>query len=462
MQVTNYGAHVETLIVAAMSRDAVVAARFASKWKTGGLFGSKNANIAGGWCASHFLKYGEPLGDAWSGYFARWCERQSKRNADAAALLEAFIEGVRDAPPQVTDHVLDVATAHVNRIRLERLNEVIRGCIDTDDLAGAEKALADASPIQLAGTDGVDPLGDKSVIDDAFSESAEPLVTYPGALGEFFGNALERDALFAFLAPEKRGKTFWMLDLAWRALKQRLRVAFFQAGDLSQRQFMRRFATRLMGRPLTPKKIQMPTDIQRTQTDAMATVTSDEREYGETIDAAAAWAKCQTMLTDRLGGVTAPFRLVTYPNNSLNVSGIRGIVETWGRSGWRPDVIVIDYADILAPEPGAGEGRDSINTTWKELRSLSQSEHCLVVTATQADAQSYTTSTLARSNFSEDKRKLAHATAIAGINQTEDEKQFGIQRLNWIVLREQEYQAFRCVHVAGCLAIAQPAIKSCW
>jgi hypothetical protein len=86
----------------------------------------------------------------------------------------------------------------------------------------------------------------------------------------------------------------------------------------------------------------------------------------------------------------------------------------------------------------------------------------LVVTATQADAQSYVASTLGKSNFSEDKRKLAHATAIAGINQTDDEKQFQIQRLNWIVLREQEFHTFKCLHVAGCLAIAQPAIKSCW
>ena len=123
-------------------------------------------------------------------------------------------------------------------------------------------------------------------------------------------------------------------------------------------------------------------------------------------------------------------------------------------------MIVIDYADILAPPHGVADTRDQINSTWKQLRALSQSTHSLVVTATQADANSYNANTIGRSNFSEDKRKLAHVTGLVGLNANSDEKECGILRLNWIVLRESAFTETQCVHVAGCLEIGNPAIRA--
>jgi hypothetical protein len=123
-------------------------------------------------------------------------------------------------------------------------------------------------------------------------------------------------------------------------------------------------------------------------------------------------------------------------------------------------VIVIDYADILANPPGFNESRDATNATWKHLRRLSQERHCLVVTATQADAASYRAETIDASNFSEDKRKLSHVTGMVGINSTPEEKENSMQRLNWVVLRESEFNVTRCVHVASCIDIGNPAVKS--
>ena len=48
---------------------------------------------------------------------------------------------------------------------------------------------------------------------------------------------------------EKRGKTFWLIDMAWRGMLQRKKVAFFATGDMSQRQMMRRFIARAAKRP---------------------------------------------------------------------------------------------------------------------------------------------------------------------------------------------------------------------
>ena len=75
-------------------------------------------------------------------------------------------------------------------------------------------------------------------------------------------------------------------------------------------------------------------------------------------------------------------------------------------------------------------------------------------------AASYTASTIRRSNFSEDRRKNDAVTGMLGINATEEEQGMGVFRLNWTKRREKAYTESRCVHVAGCLHLGRPHVKS--
>jgi hypothetical protein len=125
-----------------------------------------------------------------------------------------------------------------------------------------------------------------------------------------------------------------------------------------------------------------------------------------------------------------------------------------------PDAVVIDYADITAPYPGVKEGRDQINENWMHLRRISQDYHCLVLTATQADADSYSRRLMGRKNFSDDRRKHDHVTAMLGLNVTDEDKEVGITRVNFLDRREGGYTEKGQVWVAGCLAIGCPVLKS--
>ena len=146
-------------------------------------------------------------------------------------------------------------------------------------------------------------------------------------------------------------------------------------------------------------------------------------------------------------------KLVKSLNESQEPETIRRAVI-----GWLPDVVVIDYADILAPMDGRQEKRYQVDETWKRMRGLSQKRRICVITATQADAASYRVKTLGKSNFSESKTKLAHANAFIGINALPDEVEKQIRRLNFIVRREEAYSELECLYVAGCLAIGNPMI----
>jgi hypothetical protein len=155
------------------------------------------------------------------------------------------------------------------------------------------------------------------------------------------------------------------------------------------------------------------------------------------------------------------FKLVSFPNTSINVKGIENQLGLWQQfENFVPDVIVIDYADILAPEDAKKEHRHQQNDTWKAMLALSQKWHCLVITATQADAAAFDAVSLKQKNFSEDKRKYGHVTGMLGLNQTEKEKIDGLMRINWLVLREGEFQVNSMCKIIQSLTIGRPILGS--
>lgn len=253
----------------------------------------------------------------------------------------------------------------------------------------------------------------------------------------------------------------WLMDLCWRAMLQRRRVMFYSVGDLTMPQVRRRFAARACGRPIKPAKdIVVPKELVKEGKywKALGVTKSYEGHLGpkDFKD------KYDELRKYKLKSNDTFLRLWSYPSSSVRASDIKAQATLLMHQGWRPDVVVVDYADILAPENGAAETRDQINATWKTLNSIRQELDCLVVTATQANAASYTSDRLTMANFSEDKRKFAHVTAMIGINQTEAEKQDRIQRLNYIVRREDEFLSGRPLVCASNPKAFNPCVLSVW
>jgi hypothetical protein len=272
-------------------------------------------------------------------------------------------------------------------------------------------------------------------------------------LGKFFGDALSRDTLIAFMGPDKTGKSFWLLDLAFRGVKSRRRVALFEVGDLLQDEVLLRLGTRAAWMPLYPTTVKIP---RKMDLEAMVVAEYESVDYKEQLEAGEAYKAFRRVCRER-----DIFRLSCHSNGTINVDGIRSILCDWQREGWEADVVVVDYADILAPPKGFRETLDQTDETWKQLRRLSQDLHCLVITASQSSALAYSgTATLGRKHFSGRKTKLAHVNGMVGINYNDGDRDAGVMRLNWVVRRNSDYRENRVVTVAGCLALACPAILS--
>ena len=450
----------ERQVLIGMLVSRAVLGPIAARWEAN-LFPSRYANLVGGWAVEHYRKYKRPPGRDIAGYLDAWAETGHDREVISAveSLLAGLSEEYERLKKSVSpDYILDQAAKLFNRNRLADLRERIESHLENGDVEKAEQLVERFRKVEIGLGAGIDVLTEEEAMQTAFENRAEIIVQLPDAVGNFFGPALSRDSLISFMGKEKIGKSFWLQKLAWLGVEQGRNVAYFEVGDMSQAQVLRRFAALAAGRPLNAGRYDYPTNLEPVgETTTLPIIRHERLECRRDLtheEAIAAMAK----VGGRVGG--SRFKLSCHPNSSISVSGIEAILEGWERDGWAADVIVIDYADILAPLDGRAETRDQINATWKAMRALSQRRHCLVVTATQADADSYTAGTLGRDNFSEDKRKYSHVTGMVGINQNAKEKDAGIYRLNWIVLRELEFSERKCVYCAACLPIADPCVLS--
>ena len=462
MKVDTRDAAEEKRILTAMIIDDNVLGRVSARWRTGGLFRVRWANTVGEWAVTHFRRYGKAPRKDVEALFEAW----ASTTADSAtvSLVDRFLASLSDdyeatAEDVNPDYIADMAGEHFNAVQLEQVAEVVKGHVEGGNVAKAMEAMARWNKVEMGVGAGIDVFQDKAAIERAFESHTEPLITYPGAIGEFFGDQFGRDEFVAITGATGRGKTWWLLDLAWMAVRQHRRVAFFEVGDMSQDQIMRRFMCRAAGHPLRPPlTFPVPVAIAREDDAVMATVEMETKSFDAPLNWWRAWEAVQAKARRHK---TPLLKLSVHPNSSINVAGIVGILGVWERGGWTPDVVVIDYADILAIPEGYSPGdRDAINETWKQLRNLSQVRHCLVVTATQGDAASYDAHTIRRGNFSDDRRKNDHVTGMLGINATEEEQAIGVFRLNWTKRREEAYTESRCVHVVGCLHLGRPHMRS--
>ncbi len=453
----------ERKILIGMVVDTHVLGHISERWNPPGLFSSRWSNLIGGWCVRFYQKYKKAPNRQIEDIFRNWARKSSEENT--IDLIEQFLDGLSDEYEETrreinSDYLIDLASLYFNRVKIQNTIESLQTLLDSGEVEQAIELVNEYHPLEIGIGAGIDVLQDEAAIQSAFQEKSEPLMSYPGALGDFFSGTLERDSFIAFMGPEKRGKSFWLQDVAFRAILQRRKVAFFEVGDMSQNQVMRRFMVRASHHPIGPCTIRYPKNI--SVHEGTAKLRTKTKKFKQGLSWIQAKKSCQILQRKRIRSQQSYFRLSVHPNSSLSVQGLEGILLKWEMDEWVPDVIIIDYADILNMSYPNMDMRHRINETWKELRALSQKWHCLLVTATQTDAASYSADLLSMKHFSEDKRKLSHITGMIGLNATPEEKDLGVMRLNWVARREGHFSERRCVYVAGCLALANPAIKSCF
>lgn len=413
------------------------------------------------WCFRHWREYHQPPKGTIFSYFTEWAEAAPDRAT--VELMEQFLETLKEQVPEEINEefVIDTAARHFKQVALERLSETIQNHLERNQISEAEMQVSSFKRMDLAAHDWKDPFDPELAQRALHHEQEEDLVALPGALGEFFSQRLRRTDFLAFAGPDKRGKSFWLMEMVYRALRSRRKVLYYVLGDMSDLEVEERFVARICRRPIRARHIRWPKRIMPQGKER--TVQGEDRHFSERIT----WKEvCEEMtrFMESIGAKNSRLKLRCEGGYLLAASDIEYHIREFTREGWIPDVIVIDYADLLRPEPETSrqEVRHQVNQTWLTLRRIALELHCLVITATQTDAMAYSAHLIGMGNFSEDKRKNAHVTGMVGINQTDAEKQQGLYRLNWIVSRRGGFVRHQVLYTAGELAVSSPCLISSW
>ena len=452
-----------------------------------------------GWIRDYFDQYGKAPNRDVQNIFN--IERETMKEAEVS-LVEGLLSDLSrsyEASDQFnTDYILDQAVAYFENRSLDILARNVSGYLSKGQGELARQEVTDYRKVAKATSVWFNPLREESVKDVFVAEEENMLFRLPGVLGDMIGY-FERDWLFAFMGPMKRGKSWYLLELAFQALTARLRVVVVSL-EMSKWKVSKRLYSRLTGLPRAEGRFTYPvfdclwnqqgTCRKVDRTNGVPLFGKGDRvpEFRPGMDYRpctacrrtrdyfpAVWYEVQShrraidprLTVRRIEGFKQLFgdnlRIISYPEFSANFNDIvRDLDNLEYTENFVPDVVLIDYFDILAPEDGRLSERGNIDATWKRGKNLAGTRHCFVGTVSQSSRKTFEKKKITPSDTSEDIRKLAHVEGLCSLNQTPEEKARGIMRMQALVKRHDEFDLIGEVMVLQQLSLGQPFLDSEW
>lgn len=129
-----------------------------------------------------------------------------------------------------------------------------------------------------------------------------------------------------------------------------------------------------------------------------------------------------------------------FPMGTCKVSDIRRLIRKYQAKGVTFDLLVVDYADEMAPESRHSrmEERHALSSIYTDLRALCTQENLAGLTATQTNRQGAKATTSKGTDVAEDFGKVRKADVFITINATEEEKKVGQVRLYFDAMRNSD------------------------
>jgi replicative DNA helicase len=440
-------------------------------------FQSNYGRTVAKWCVEFYEQYEQAPFDHIQDIFD---QRSSELNEEAdlvKALLSDISEKYENNAGLNVPYMIDKAFEFFKKRELELTVGNMQILLGKNDLEGAERQVFEFSKIAAVTSDWSSPF-DPENIKEVFKEENR-LFKMAGDLGRYMGG-WDRGWLIAIAAPFKRGKTFSLQEIAVEAMFKKLKVVFISL-EMHKKDMFERLYKRLVSASNPDGGIDVfPCfDCSLNQTDECdreerpvqdALLDEEERkpEYSPDLE----YIPCTHCKNDpKLNGfyieetwwesIERPpwrepdvakhiaslekiyrkyFQFKRYARYSANLSDVLHDIEVLEKTeGFIPDMIVIDYADILKPEDGESEGIGQLDATWKTLSKLAGERHAIVVTASQVNRGGLNKKNVESSDLAMWIGKLGHVDAMFTLNQTNDEKKNGVMKVGTMVKRFEDY-----------------------
>jgi hypothetical protein len=414
----------------------------------------------------------------------------------ARVLLEEVLEKYENASLNVS-YLTDESTKYFQQREQEITAKEFKALVDLGDFAAAEERLEKYKKIQRIASHWINPLAEEE-IDKFFTDKTDTLFRFPGQLGSFMGD-LERGWLVGLSGKFKGGKTWLGQEFAVIGVLNRLKVAMINL-EMPEKKLKGRLYKRFTATEGDNEESYLyPTfDCLRNQqgrchlskrTNAIALY-----ERGGAVPDFTAANPYRSCIGCRFDGtenyipavwyellLRPPFdphtvskamrvyrkhyghllRFKCYPRFSANVSDVKRDLDILEQvEGFIPDVIIVDYVDILRPEDEQRAGVEKEDRSWIALAQLAAERKCLVVTPTQINKDGQSADSIRVDHMARWVGKLGHVDAMYGVNQSAAEKAKGVLRINTLAHRYRDFDENEMVTLIQQLSLGQVHLDS--
>src|SRR5690606_35746727 len=182
------------------------------------LLGSKTAKLISNWCIEFYDQYRAAPGKEIESIFLKKTKGFKQSDVeDIEDIIASLSDEYEHQEKFNVNYLVDQTVQYFDERNLRDFVENLTQDLDAGNILEAKKQAFAFKPQANIDSTYID-LSDKDQLHDAvvraFKTTAQPVVKYTRQLGEFLNTQLVRGGFVAFMGPEKRGKTWMLMDLA--------------------------------------------------------------------------------------------------------------------------------------------------------------------------------------------------------------------------------------------------------
>ena len=135
------------------------------------------------------------------------------------------------------------------------------------------------------------------------------------------------------------------------------------------------------------------------------------------------------IVKERIQDVSGKLIIKEYPTKSASTKSIKNHLEKLKKQNIMPDVVIVDYADLLRPVSHGAEKRHDLEGIYEELRGMATEFNCAFITASQTNRGGLNAEVITMESISEAFNKCFVADFIFSLSRTPQDKQANSGRI---------------------------------
>ena len=297
--------------------------------------------------------------------------------------LRDYYTRIKSTSVEGTQYIKEVSLDFCKKQKLkEALFETIK-LLQTSSFDEISKVINDALVLGCANDNGHDYLAD---FEERFTFKARnPTTTGWTEIDSITKGGLGKSELGVVIAPTGAGKSMVLAHLGATAVMQGKTVVHYTL-ELKDTVVGQRYDSCITGLDL-----------------------SDLRKFKE-------------LVYDKISQLEGKLIIKEYPTKSASPQTIRNHLEKLKKRDVIPDMIIIDYADLLKPIKAHKERRIDLETIYEDIRAIAQEQDCPVWTASQTNRSGLNADVITMESISEAFNKCFVADFICTVSRTIEDK----------------------------------------